>query len=72
MVYNYLMRKWIITGASGSVATACMNILVSNEFTVDAYSRSMLNVHNKNISSTMKGTKKGWGAFVTENPERIK
>ncbi len=28
--------------------------------------------HNKNISSTMKGTKKGWGAFVTENPERIK
>ena len=50
MVYNYLMRKWIITGASGSVATACMNILVSNEFTVDAYSRSMLNVHNKNIS----------------------
>lgn len=28
--------------------------------------------HNKNISSTMKGTKKGWGAFVSENPERIK
>jgi crossover junction endodeoxyribonuclease RuvC len=28
--------------------------------------------HNKNISSTMKGTKKGWGAFVTENPDRIK
>lgn len=28
--------------------------------------------HNKNISSTLKGTKKGWGAFVTENPERIK
>jgi crossover junction endodeoxyribonuclease RuvC len=28
--------------------------------------------HNKNISSTIKGTKKGWGAFVTENPERIK
>jgi len=28
--------------------------------------------HHKNISSTMKGTKKGWGAFVTENPERIK
>jgi crossover junction endodeoxyribonuclease RuvC len=28
--------------------------------------------HNKNISSTMKGTKKGWSAFVTENPERIK
>ncbi|WP_395617544.1 crossover junction endodeoxyribonuclease RuvC [Aquirufa sp.] len=28
--------------------------------------------HNKNISSTIKGTKKGWGAFVTENPNRIK
>ena len=28
--------------------------------------------HNKNISSTLKGTKKGWGAFVTENPERSK
>lgn len=28
--------------------------------------------HNKNICSTLKGTKKGWGAFVTENPERIK
>jgi crossover junction endodeoxyribonuclease RuvC len=28
--------------------------------------------HDKNISSTLKGTKKGWGAFVTENPERIK
>jgi crossover junction endodeoxyribonuclease RuvC len=28
--------------------------------------------HNKNISSTIKGTKKGWGAFVTENPDRIK
>jgi crossover junction endodeoxyribonuclease RuvC len=28
--------------------------------------------HNKNISSTLKGTKKGWGAFVSENPERIK
>jgi crossover junction endodeoxyribonuclease RuvC len=28
--------------------------------------------HNKNISSTIKGTKKGWAAFVTENPERIK
>ena len=28
--------------------------------------------HDKNISSTMKGTKKGWGAFVTENPDRIK
>ncbi len=28
--------------------------------------------HKKNISSTIKGTKKGWGAFVTENPDRIK
>ena len=28
--------------------------------------------HNKNISSTIKGTKKGWGAFVTENPDLIK
>lgn len=28
--------------------------------------------HNNNITSTIKGTKKGWGAFVSENPNRIK
>jgi crossover junction endodeoxyribonuclease RuvC len=28
--------------------------------------------HNNNITSTIKGTKKGWGAFVSENPSRIK
>lgn len=28
--------------------------------------------HDKNISSTLKGTKKGWSAFVSENPDRIK
>ena len=28
--------------------------------------------HNKNISSSVKGTQKGWGAFVNENPDRIK
>lgn len=28
--------------------------------------------HQNNISSSVKGTKKGWGAFVSENPERIK
>ena len=28
--------------------------------------------HNNNISSTVKGTSKGWGAFVNENPDRIK
>lgn len=28
--------------------------------------------HNYNLTSTLKGTKKGWGAFVNENPSRIK
>lgn len=28
--------------------------------------------HNNNITSTIKGTKKGWGAFVNENPSRVK
>jgi len=44
------MKKWIITGASGSVATACIDILLANEFTVDAYSRNELNVHDKNVN----------------------
>ena len=28
--------------------------------------------HNNNLTSTLKGTKKGWGAFVNVNPLRIK
>lgn len=28
--------------------------------------------HNNNLTSTLKGTKKGWGAFVNENPSRVK
>ena len=28
--------------------------------------------HQNNLTSTMKGTQKGWGAFVSENPSRIK
>ena len=28
--------------------------------------------HNNNLTSTIKGTKKGWGAFVNENPLRVK
>ena len=28
--------------------------------------------HNNNITSTIKGTKKGWCAFVNENPSRVK
>jgi crossover junction endodeoxyribonuclease RuvC len=28
--------------------------------------------HNNNLTSTLNGTKKGWGAFVNENPLRIK
>lgn len=28
--------------------------------------------HGNSIMPTTKGTKKGWGAFVNENPERIK
>ncbi len=44
------MKKWIITGASGSVATACINILLKNEYSVDAYSRNALNIYHKNIN----------------------
>lgn len=44
------MKKWIVTGASGSVATACINILLANKFTVDAYSRNALNIDNQNIN----------------------
>jgi NADP-dependent 3-hydroxy acid dehydrogenase YdfG len=50
MVYYSDMGKWIITGASGSVATACINILLANQFTIDAYSRNKLNVYDKNIN----------------------
>jgi len=28
--------------------------------------------HGTSVMATMKGTKKGWGAFVNENPDRIK
>lgn len=28
--------------------------------------------HGNSVQSTIKGTKKGWGAFVNENPDRIK
>jgi crossover junction endodeoxyribonuclease RuvC len=28
--------------------------------------------HNNNLTSTIKGTKKGWGGFVNENPLRVK
>ncbi|MFN8356468.1 MAG: crossover junction endodeoxyribonuclease RuvC [Spirosomataceae bacterium] len=28
--------------------------------------------HGKNLQASKTGTKKGWGAFVSENPERIK
>jgi crossover junction endodeoxyribonuclease RuvC len=28
--------------------------------------------HSKNLTSSVKGTQKGWGAFVNENPDRIK
>ena len=40
----------ISTGASGSVATACIDILLANKFNIDAYSRNELNVYNKNIN----------------------
>ena len=46
------MKKWIITGASGSVATACINILLANKFYIDAYSRNELNVYDENINFT--------------------
>ena len=44
------MRKWIITGASGSVATACINILLENEYAVDAYSRNTIDINNKKVN----------------------
>lgn len=44
------MKKWIVTGASGSVASACINILVKNQFAVDAYSRHELQVSNKDVN----------------------
>ena len=28
--------------------------------------------HHKNLTSSVKGTQKGWGAFVNENPDRVK
>jgi len=44
------VKKWIITGASGSVASACINILLKNKFSVDAYSRNNLKISHKNIN----------------------
>ena len=44
------MSKWIITGASGSVATACINILLANKFTVDAYSRKTVDIDDENFN----------------------
>ena len=44
------MGKWIITGASGSVAAACIDILLANQFSVDAYSRKKINIYNKKIN----------------------
>jgi crossover junction endodeoxyribonuclease RuvC len=28
--------------------------------------------HSNNLTSSVKGTQKGWGAFVNENPDRVK
>ena len=44
------MKKWIVTGASGSVASACISILIKNQFAVDAYSRNELQVSNKDVN----------------------
>ena len=44
------MKKWIVTGASGSVATACINVLLSNKFSIDAYSRSDLHIKDENVN----------------------
>lgn len=45
-----LMKKWIITGASGSVATECMKILLKNNYFIDAYSRNNLKLNSKGIN----------------------
>ena len=46
------MSKWIITGASGSVATECMRILVEENKKIDAYSRADLQIENKLVNFT--------------------
>jgi len=46
------MSKWIITGASGSVATECMRILVEENKDIDAFSRTNLQIENKLVNFT--------------------
>lgn len=46
------MEKWIITGASGSIATACIEVLLKNKINVDAFSRSDLRIQNSAINFT--------------------
>ena len=44
------MGKWIITGASGSLATACIKILIKNKINVNAFSRNSLKINSKYIT----------------------
>jgi NADP-dependent 3-hydroxy acid dehydrogenase YdfG len=46
------MSKWIITGASGSVATECMKILIEENINIDAFSRTDLRIENKLVNFT--------------------
>jgi short-subunit dehydrogenase len=44
------MAKWIITGASGSLATACIKILIKNKINVNAFSRNNLKIDSEYIT----------------------
>ena len=46
------MSKWIVTGASGSVATECMRILIEKNFNIDAFSRTNLRINNNLVNFT--------------------
>lgn len=46
------MSKWIITGASGSVATECMRILVEKDIDIDAFSRTDLRIESNLVNFT--------------------
>lgn len=51
-MYSFGMAKWIITGASGSVATECIKLLSEKKIKIDAYSRSELKIKNELIKFT--------------------
>lgn len=46
------MSTWIVTGASGSVATACMKILIEKNIDIDAFSRTDLRIESNLVNFT--------------------